>query len=58
MDAVTRTVSGGSAGMRYTHAIAGCFLGVLLCIGFKITQPELQVFVIAIMSAGAMAGGN
>lgn len=44
--------------MRYTHAIAGCILAILLCIGFKITQPELQVFVIAIMSAGAMAGGD
>lgn len=44
--------------MRYTHAIAGAVLGVLLCSGFKITKPELQVFVIAIMAAGAMAGGD
>ena len=44
--------------MRYIHAIIGCVLAILLCSGFKITQRELQVFVIAIMSAGAMAGGD
>ena len=44
--------------MRYIHAIAGCFLGVLLCSGFGITNKNVTVIVLAIMSVGAMAGGD
>lgn len=45
-------------GMRYIHAIAGCFLGVLLCGGFGVANKNIAVIVIAIMAAGAMAGGD
>ena len=44
--------------MRYIHAIAGCFLGVLLCSGFGVTNKNVAVIVMAIMWAGAAAGGD
>ena len=44
--------------MRYIHAIAGCVLGVLLCSGFDINNKNVAVIVMAIITAGAMAGGD
>ena len=44
--------------MRYIYAVVGCFLGVLLCSGFSITNKNVAIIVIAVMTAGAMAGGD
>ena len=44
--------------MRYIYAIVGGFLGILLCSGFGITDKNVTIIIIAIMSAGAMAGGD
>jgi hypothetical protein len=44
--------------MRYIYAIVGGFLGILLCVGFGITDKNVAMIIVAIMSAGAMAGGD